>query len=317
MDNDNHIKLLMIFPCYNEEAVLPDSTVKIFNYFEDLINQNMISPKSRICFVDDGSQDKTWNIISKIEKPYINAVKLSTNFGHQKALLAGLSTFVNQFDAYVTLDVDLQDDIQVVTKMIEKFKENYEIIYGVRSDRSNDNFFKRKTAETFYKLFEKMGVKTVYNHADFRLISNRALQHFLEFNESHLFLRAIFPAIGLKHTNVYYKRLKRELGESKYPLKKMLAFAWDGITSFSVAPLKFVLFIGLLAIVISIGLLTWASVQLLLGNTITGWYSTVTLIIFFGGLQTFAIGIIGEYIGKIFIQTKNRPRFLIEKIIKR
>jgi len=310
-------KLLLIFPCYNEEAVLPYSTQKIFKFFEGLIADNIIAPESRICFVDDGSQDGTWDFLSRIEKPYVNAIKLSTNFGHQKALLAGLDTFKNKFDVYVTLDVDLQDDINLVKRMIAEYQKGHNIVYGVRNDRTTDSFFKKTTANLFYKLMTWLGVKTIDNHADFRLIDNKALLQFLKFTETHLFLRAVFPAIGLQSTNVYYKRLKREQGETKYPLRKMLSFAWEGITSFSVKPLKMVLLVGIITIIIAIMLFIWASVQLLRGNTITGWFSTVTLIIFFGGIQTFALGIIGEYIGKIFMQTKNRPRYLIDKLIER
>jgi len=304
----------MIFPCFNEELVLPESSKIIFSYFENLISNGQISKNSRICFIDDGSTDKTWEIIESFNKNYIIGIKLSRNFGHQNALLAGLETFKDKFDIYITMDVDLQDDIYVIENMIQKAKEGKDIIYGVRKDRSSDTFFKRFTAEIFYKMFSKMGVNIINNHADFRLINNKALNFFLKYKETHLFLRAIFPSIGLNYDLVYYKRKKREKGTSKYPLKKMISFAWNGITSFSATPLKLVLYIGLITILISFILLVWASIQLIKGHTITGWYSTITLIIFFGGVQTFAIGIIGEYIGKIFIQTKSRPRYLIEKL---
>jgi len=310
------MKLLLIFPCYNEQEVLPVTSVKIFEYFNYLIDKGFISKDSKICFVDDGSIDNTWSLISKFRDKKVLGIKLSKNFGHQKALLSALDTFKNNFDIYITLDVDLQDDLSVVTKMIEEYKKGFNIVYGVRNDRTTDSFFKRTTANIFYQLMKKLGVNMVNNHADFRLIDNEVLLHFLEFKESHLFLRAIFPLVGFKSTNVYYKRLQREAGETKYPLKKMLIFAWDGITSFSVTPLKMILLIGFFAIIISIILILWASYQLLTGHVITGWFSTITLIILFGGMQTFALGIIGEYIGKIFIQTKNRPRYIIEDIIK-
>ena len=310
-------KLLLIFPCYNESEVLPEVLPKIFDFFNHLIASEVISDQSRVCFVDDGSSDDTWQIISNTDNPYVNAVKLSTNFGHQKALLAGLDTFKDKFDIYITLDVDLQDDINVVKDMIDAYYKGNNIVYGVRNDRSSDTFFKKTTAQLFYKLMGFLGVNVIYNHADFRLIDNKALNQFLSFKESHLFLRAIFPSIGLQSTEVYYKRLERTKGTSKYPLKKMLTFAWDGITSFSVKPLKMVLFIGIFALIVSLILMIWASIQLITGNTITGWFSTITLIIFFGGGQLFALGIIGEYIGKIFIQTKNRPRYLIDKIIEK
>jgi len=310
------MKLLLIFPCYNEAEILPDSSEKIFSYFEKLRKEKHIDLASRICFVDDGSTDKTWSLLSNFTKDYINAIKLSANFGHQKAVLAGLKTFKDEFDAYITMDVDLQDDINVIMQMIENHKKGDEIVYGVRNDRETDSLFKRKTAALFYKVMQILGVKSIYNHADFRLISKKALRFLLQYKEEHLFLRAIFPSIGLQHSEVYYKRLKRTKGTSKYPFKKMLSFAWDGITSFSATPLRLILIIGLLTVFISLILGVWAVVQLLSGNVVTGWFSTITLIIFFGGIQTFALGIIGEYVGKIFIQSKNRPLFLIDKIIR-
>jgi glycosyltransferase involved in cell wall biosynthesis len=309
------MKLLLIFPCYNEEAVLPDSFNKITIFFKELISEKLIDKDSKICFVDDGSKDKTWEIISSLKNEYVTGIKLSNNFGHQNALLAGLESFKNKFDAYITMDVDLQDDIFVIKQMISEYNKGNNIVYGVRNDRSTDSFFKKTTARIFYKIMLFLGVNSIPDHADFRLIDNKALLQFLQFTETHLFMRAIFPAIGLKHSKVYYKRRKREYGETKYPLKKMLSFAWDGITSFSAKPLKIVLLTGIITIFISIILFLWASIQLISGKVVTGWFSTITLIIFFGGLQTFALGIIGEYIGKIFMQTKNRPRYLIDSII--
>ncbi|MDN3723109.1 glycosyltransferase family 2 protein [Aequorivita sp. SDUM287046] len=317
MVNQNIPKLLVIFPCYNEEKILTNSIQKFFDFFDSLLAGNYIAKESRICFVDDGSSDNTWKIISSLDDYRVNAIKLSNNFGHQKALLAGMETFNNQFDAYVTLDVDLQDDFRVIIDMLEKYQQGCDIVYGVRDDRSSDSFFKRKSAQKFYSFMEFLGVKTIVNHADFRLINNKALNSFLNFQETHLFLRAIFPAIGLEYALVYYKRLKREEGESKYPLKKMASFAGDGITSFSVKPLRFILITGLFSTLLSILFFSWALIQLLLGNVIQGWFSVIATIMFFGGIQTFAIGIIGEYIGKIFLQVKNRPRYLIaEKIIR-
>ncbi len=309
-------KLLVIFPCYNEEEILPNSIEKFFPYFENLINEGLISAESRICFVDDGSKDATWNIISNLENRYVNALKLSNNFGHQKALLAGLEGFNDQFDAYVTLDVDLQDDHTVITKMLQEVAAGLDIIYGVRADRSSDSFFKRNSANWFYKFMSFLGVKTIFNHADFRMINNKALKSFLQYPESHLFIRAIFPTIGLTHSLVYYDRVKRDAGESKYSIKKMVSLAWDGITSFSVRPLRYILIVGLLSTLISIILLLWATVELLRDNVVHGWFSMIALIMFFGGIQTFALGIIGEYVGKIFLQVKNRPRYLIEEKIE-
>ncbi|QAA82196.1 glycosyltransferase [Aequorivita sp. H23M31] len=311
------MRLLVVFPCFNEEEVLTNTVKRFFIYFENIIELGIISNDSRICFVDDGSVDKTWDIITSFPQKYINAIKFSNNFGHQNALLAGLENFKNEFDVYITLDVDLQDDFNVIGEMIAKNKEGFDIIYGVRNDRSTDSVLKRGTAKMFYTLMEKMGVKTINNHADFRLINNQALLSLLKFPESHLFLRAVFPLIGLNHTIVYYKRFSREEGESKYPLRKMLSFAWDGITSFSATPLRIVLLVGLLSIFLSFLLLLWAAVQLLRGNVIHGWFSMIAVVTFFGGIQTFAIGIIGEYIGKIYIQTKKRPRYIIDKIVKK
>ena len=311
------VKLLVIFPCYNEEEILTNSIQKFFVYFDSLLADNYISADSRICFVDDGSTDSTWEIITGLEDYRVNAIKLSTNFGHQKALLAGMETFQNQFDAYITLDVDLQDDYTVITEMLHHYNKGCDIVYGVRDDRTTDSAFKRKSAQKFYSFMEFLGVKTIVNHADFRLINNKALNSFLKFGETHLFLRAIFPAIGLKHDIVYYKRLEREAGESKYPLKKMASFAWDGITSFSVKPLRYILITGLFSTFLSILFFLWAFVQLILGNVVHGWFSVIATVMFFGGIQTFALGIIGEYIGKIFLQVKNRPRFLIAEEIRR
>jgi len=308
-------KLLIIFPCYNEEEVLEISIQRFFHFFHNLFSKELIDKNSRICFVDDGSTDNTWKIIEQFENPYIKAIKLSNNFGHQKALVAAMETFQNQFDAYITLDVDLQDDFTIITSMIEKYIDGYDIVYGVRDDRSSDSFFKRKTAHGFYWFMEFLGVETIVNHADFRLINNKTLNFFLKFEETHLFLRAIFPSIGMNHCTVYYKRFERETGDSKYPIKKMASFALDGITSFSVKPLRYILITGLISTLLAILFFIWAVIQLLLGNVIHGWFSVIATVMFFGGIQTFAIGIIGEYIGKIFMQVKNRPRYLIEKEI--
>ena len=311
------MKLLVVFPCYNEEEVLMNTIKRFFDYFENLMAQGKISKESRICFVDDGSKDGSWDLISSFPQEYINGIKFSNNFGHQKALLAGLESFKDQFDAYVTLDVDLQDDYRIIEEMVEAKNNGFDIVYGVRNDRATDSVMKRKTAGLFYSLMTRMGVETIPNHADFRLLNNKALTAVLKFPETHLFLRAIFPMIGFSHTIVYYKRMAREEGESKYPFKKMLSFAWDGITSFSATPLRAVLFVGLFSILLSLILLIWATIQLFLGNVIHGWFSMITVVIFFGGIQTFAIGIIGEYIGKIYIQSKNRPRYLIDEILKK
>lgn len=306
--------LLIIFPCYNEEAVLSKSITSFFKYFEGLVNNGTLSSKSSICFVDDGSSDATWDIIKSFPQKNVLGVKLSTNFGHQKALLAGLETFSEKFEGFLTMDVDLQDDFTVLPKMIEAVNAGNDIVYGVREDRSTDSFFKRFTANAFYWVFKKLGVKSIKNAADFRLINQKALSAFLHYKESHLFLRAVFPSIGLTTTNVYYSRKKRTEGDTKYPFSKMVSFAWEGITSFSTRPLKWVLFIGICTTFIALGLFLWAFIQLVLGNTIRGWFSVMAILLFFGGLQTLALGVIGEYIGKIYQEVKKRPRYIIDEI---
>ena len=301
-------------PCFNEQEVLPESKKILLNKLNDLISSKSINKDSKLCFVDDGSSDNTWNILKSFPEQEIESVKLSTNFGHQFALLAGLEKFKNLYDIYISLDVDLQDDIEAIDSMINFYKEGAEVVYGVRNDRKKDSYFKRKTATLFYNLMNSLGANFIKHHSDFRLISNRVLLEFLKYNESHLFLRGIFPSIGFKQEIVYYKRKKRELGESKYPLKKMVSFAWEGVTSFSNKPLSLVLYIGVFALLISIFLIVYALFQLILGNVVSGWTSILTAVVFFGGLQTIAIGVIGEYIGKIYYQVKGRPRYIIEKV---
>lgn len=306
--------LAIILPCYNEEEILNFSKQKLLNKLNNLISLNKISGDSKLCFVDDGSSDQTWKILDSYHQKEIITIKLANNFGHQFALLAGLETLKNSFDAYITIDVDLQDDINCIDLMVDSYMNDDDIIYGVRNDRKNDTYFKRKTATLFYNLMSKMGVNSIKHHADFRLISNTVLLEFLKFKESHLFLRGIFPVIGFKQGVVYYKREERSLGESKYPLKKMLSFAWDGITSFSNKPLKVVLYIGVFSLILSVFLIVYALAQLIIGNVVSGWTSILIAIVFFGGLQTLAIGVIGEYIGKIYYQVKRRPRYIIETI---
>lgn len=308
-------KILILFPCYNEEEVITHTLGQITLKLKDLISSQLISAESKVCFIDDGSKDKTWQLIESFDNPFVNGIKLSRNTGHQYALLAGLETTKNKYDAYITMDVDLQDDINAIDKMISEYIKGNDVVYGVRNDRSNDTFFKRKTAEAFYKIMNKLGVKTVFNHADFRLISNRALLEFLKYKETHLFLRGIFPLVGFNQSSVYYKRKERSHGVSKYPLRKMLSFAWEGITSFSDKPIRFIMVVGILSVLISIILALWAFITLILGNTIKGWTSIIILIVFFGGIQTISLGIIGEYIGKIYIQSKNRPRYGVDKVL--
>jgi len=307
--------LALVVPCYNEEEVLPTTKEELVKLLHLLIDKGYITKKSFICFVDDGSQDRTWELIEEYSQDaYIKGLKLSRNYGHQNALLAGLFYAEGLSDAAVSLDADLQDDISVVEQMCQKYQKGCEIVYGVRKRRDTDTAFKRISAEGFYRVMRWMGVDIIENHADFRLMSKRALGWLKEFEEVNLFLRGIIPLIGLKSDIVYYDRKERLAGESKYPLKKMLAFAWDGITSFSVAPLRFITFLGLGTLLVSLLLSVWALGAKLSGTAVSGWTSMMLIVLFLGGVQMLSIGIIGEYIGKIYKETKRRPRFFVEKI---
>jgi len=306
----------IVVPCYNEEEVLPQTKKELAILLNKLIKKGLIKKDSFICFVDDGSKDNTWNLISSFakESSEIKGLKLSRNCGHQNALLAGLFYAQELSDAVVSMDADLQDDITVVEEMCNKFLQGYEIVYGVRKRRDTDTLFKRTTAEGFYKVMRLMGVEIIENHADYRLMSKRALSWLKEFKEVNLFLRGIIPLIGLKSDIVYYDRQERVAGTSKYPLKKMLSFAWDGITSFSVSPLRFITILGLLTLFISLLLSIWAIGAKLSGVAVSGWTSMMLIVLFLGGVQMLSLGIIGEYIGKIYKETKRRPRFFVEKI---
>lgn len=309
--------LYMVIPCYNEEAVLCESSLRLKEKIEELIQKRKIDKASKIMFVDDGSKDQTWKLISQFcaENKIFAGVKLSRNKGHQNALLAGLMTAKEKADIVISMDADLQDDIGVIEEMIDRNNEGYEIVYGVRSSRKKDSFFKRFTAQGFYKFMKMLGVDIVYNHADFRLMSKVTLEKMSEFEEVNLFLRGIVPQIGYKSTVVYYERKERFAGESKYPLKKMLSFAFDGITSFSIKPLRMILTLGVFILLISIGIMVYSLIMKVLGNTVAGWTFLTISIWFIGGLQMIFLGIIGEYIGKIYYETKKRPRYIIEKII--
>lgn len=310
-------KLLLVVPCYNEQEILEKTYSTLSMYFSELKERNAITADSKICFVNDGSRDSTWIIIDSICKRDSNIIglKLSRNFGHQAALVAGLLHHKNQFDCYVSIDADLQDDLRAIDGMLEKYNEGSKIVYGVRNDRSTDSFFKRFTAESFYKLMQRMGVPTVYNHADFRLIDNQVLNEFSNFGETNLFIRGIIPMIGFQSDKVYYKRLEREAGESKYPLKKMLIFAWNGITSFSTVPMKLVLWFGIFNFVFAMGITVWVLICKLFGFTVQGWTSIVLPMTFFSGSNMIAIGLIGEYVGKIYEEVKARPRYIIESVL--
>jgi glycosyltransferase involved in cell wall biosynthesis len=311
----NKPMLTIVVPCFNEEDVLKEASAQLSSVIDELVDESLISINSKILFVDDGSQDRTWELIeSESEKdPSIKGLKLARNVGHQNALLAGLEIASMQSDCVISIDADLQDDITVIQRFVEKFWEGYDIVYGVRDSRETDTYFKRTTAVGFYRMMGKMGINLVPNHADFRLMSKRALDELLNFKETNLFLRGLVPLVGYKTTKVYYDRKERFAGESKYPLKKMLAFAFDGITSFSVTPIRLVTFIGFLAVFISAMAGGYALTQKMLGHTESGWTSLIISIWFVGGLQMLGIGIIGEYIGKIYQEVKRRPRYAVEK----
>ncbi len=305
--------LYMVIPCYNEEEVLPETTKRLEKKLGDLIKKKVISEKSKVMYVNDGSKDKTWELIKKINKDnsMFTGICLSRNRGHQNALVAGLLTAKEYADVVISMDADLQDDINAIDEMLEKYYDGCDIVYGVRSARKTDTFFKRVTAEGFYKFMQMMGVDVVYNHADYRLTSKKVLNNFQDYKEVNLFLRGIFPLIGYKSDKVYYERAERFAGESKYPLKKMLNFAWDGITSFSVKPLRFICTLGFVILFISIIIMIYSLVRKLTGNTIDGWTFLNISIWFIGGLQMISLGIIGEYVGKMYNETKARPRFIV------
>ncbi len=319
MDGGNMSKVIyFVVPCYNEGEVLEVTATKLLEKLTTLIEKGMVSKKSRITFVDDGSKDNTWSLISQLSESstFISGVKLSRNRGHQNALLGGLMTVKDLCDATISLDADLQDDINVIDQFIEKFiNEQCDVVYGVRSDRATDTGFKRHTAQIFYKMMHMMGADIVYNHADYRLLSRRALEGLSEFKEVNLFLRGLVPLVGYKSDVVYYERHERFAGESKYPLKKMLAFAIEGITSLSIKPIRLVTTLGVIVFLLSLIPLLYSLVQWLNGNTIQGWTTLILSIWTLGGIQILCIGVIGEYIGKIYLETKERPRFIIEKFL--
>jgi glycosyltransferase involved in cell wall biosynthesis len=310
------IKLGVILPCFNEEEILEISAEKLRIKLNELIESNLINRDSFICFIDDGSKDRSWNIIQKLVKnPLYKGIKLATNFGHQNALLAGMFYCKTQADCIITIDADLQDDIEVFEHMIKSYHEGNLIIYGVRENRDSDTFFKKFTAQSFYKLMKLMNVNSVYNHADFRFIDSRVIYELEKFNEVSLFLRGIFPLIGFKATNVYYSRNHRLAGETKYPLRKMLNFAWNGITSFSTAPLRLIFYIGMFMFIISLIFGVWVGITYLNGQTIKGWTSSVLVYLLFSGINMVCLGIVGEYIGKIYQEVKKRPRYIIDEVI--
>jgi glycosyltransferase involved in cell wall biosynthesis len=311
-------KLLLIVPCYNEQEVLEKTYERLNHYIQQLVDKNLLSDTSKICFVNDGSRDRTWQMIEELcrKNSRITGIKFSRNFGHQSAILAGLLENVNQYDCYITIDADLQDDVEAIGMMVEKYQEGASVVYGVRNDRTSDSWFKRFTAESFYKIMQKMGVPVIFNHADFRLIDNNVLVELDNYREVNMFIRGIIPTIGFRSENVYYKRAEREAGESKYPIKKMISFAWGGVTSFSTFPMRMVLWFGFFNFFVAFGIGLFVLISKFTGFTVAGWTSIVLPMAFFSGSNMIAIGLIGEYIGKIYQEVKARPRYIIEKIME-
>ena len=307
--------LYVVVPCYNEEEVLNETIKQLRMKLTNLIEEKIICKRSKVMFINDGSKDNTWKIIKEVhaEDKMFTGINLSRNKGHQNALLAGLMTAKEYADIVISMDADLQDDINVIDKMIEKYKDGNDIVYGVRNSRKKDSFFKRFTAETFYKFMKMLGVDCVYNHADYRLTSKRVLEALENYKEVNLFLRGLFPLIGYESDIVYYERKERFAGKTKYPLKKMFNFAWDGITSFSVKPLRLICMLGFIILLVSIAMITYSLYNKIIGNTVSGWTFLSISIWFVGGLQMISIGIIGEYIGKIYSETKQRPRYIISE----
>lgn len=310
-------KLWLVVPCYNEEEVLPETSKRLYKIMTDMVINGLISPESKIAFVNDGSKDKTWELIEKYHNnlDMFVGINLSRNKGHQNALLAGLTVAKEHADMVITLDADLQDDIEVIPQFVQKYYDGNDIVYGVRNNRDTDTAFKRSTAQGFYKFMKFLGVDIVNNHADYRLMSQRAIRSLLEYGEVNVFLRGIIPTIGYKSDIVEYSRKERFSGESKYPLKKMLSFAFDGITSFSVKPLRISLILGAISFFVSVIILIYCVVQFFLGNTVSGWASLSVSVWALGGIQLLMLGIVGEYIGKIYLETKHRPKFFVENIL--
>lgn len=307
--------LYIVIPCYNEEKVLPITASMFLDKITELCAADKISDDSRVMFINDGSKDKTWDIIKDLalqDKHYIG-ISQSRNRGHQNAVLAGLMEAKDKCDITISIDCDGQDDINAMNQMVDEYLNGCEVVYGVRSKRDTDTFFKRFTAEGFYHLMNWMGAEVVFNHADYRLISSRVLQEFANFKEVNIFLRGMVPLVGFKSTSVYYERHERIAGESHYPLKKMLALAFDGITSLSVKPIRIITMLGFIVTIISFILVIWAIIGKLQGNTVSGWSSMVAIVAFLGGVQLLSLGVIGEYIGKIYMETKARPRYIISE----
>lgn len=307
-------KLAIVVPCYFEEEVLPETTGRLLKILEILISSHKIDDTSVILFVNDGSTDATWPIIEKLSKEnkHVKGINLSKNFGHQAAVLAGLTVASKDSDMIISIDADLQDDVNAIIKMVDEYHKGFDLVYGVRDNRDTDTFFKKTTAKAFYKMMTLFGTKTVENHADFRLMSQRAVEKLLDFPEENIFLRGMVTLVGYPSTSVYYKRNERFAGESKYPLKKMISFAFDGITSFSNAPLKWIMGLGIVTTMFAICFVLYAVIQHFRGDSTEGWSSIVGSIWLLGGVQLVSVAVIGQYIGKIFTEVKKRPRFIIQ-----
>lgn len=307
--------LWIIVPCFNEEDVLPITAPLFLQKLNGQIAADKISAQSRVLFVNDGSKDRTWEIICELSRSdeHFLGISQSRNRGHQNALLAGLMEAMERCDITITIDCDGQDDMNAMDAMIEEYQKGCDIVYGVRSSRKTDSWFKRTTAQSFYRMMNKMGVEMVYDHADYRLVSAKVLQHFADFQEVNIFLRGMFPLVGFKSGSVYYERHERLAGKSHYPLGKMISFAVEGITSLSVKPLTLIVVLGLITCLLGFIGIVWAIIEVILGNTITGWASTICIILFLGGVQLLSIGVIGEYVGKIYLETKRRPRYIISE----
>lgn len=311
--------IILTVPCYNEEEVLPETFQRLSTLLEQMIQQGLVDDSSRILFVNDGSRDRTWELIRQFynKSPYVCGVNLAGNVGHQNALMAGLEVAKEKGNMIVSIDADLQDDIQVIPEMVRKYREGNDIVYGVRRERKTDSFFKRTTAQGFYKLMSRLGVKSIYNHADFRLMSRRAVEQLCRYRERNLYLRGIVPQLGYQTACVYYDRNKRTAGESKYPLKKMMGLAIDGITSFSVKPVRMLVTMGVFLLVIAMAILVYVLCALIAGKAVSGWSSIMLSIWFIGGCLLIGLGIVGEYVGKIYLEVKERPRYNIEEILQK
>ena len=310
-------RLAIVVPCYKEEAVLEETTKRLSHLLDELIGEAQVSADSFILYVNDGSRDQTWPLVFKFHttNKYVKGVNLAGNVGHQNALWAGLTVAKKYADIIVSIDADLQDDVESIKEMVRKYHEGNDIVYGVRNERKTDTWFKKNTALAFYKLMELMGTKTVYNHADFRLMSKRALDYLLQFKERNLFIRGLVPLVGYRTAKVYYDRAERFAGESKYPLSKMLNFAIDGITSFSVKPIRLILGLGVMFLLVALGVLCWTLYSYCVGHVVAGWSSLMLSVWFCSGCVLTCMGVVGEYIGKIYVESKERPRYNIENIL--